>query len=154
MMFPMVSYGTSSALSQSHPSGFPFFHHVTCTISLITTEDPCPSEHRCASDFEPPLKAFRPEQVEISVPKKMCSQNNIYGCMLLADTESWSIFPHICGWRVKSFPLCKSLCCKASSSWLLLMIYQSCCWYGCIRFAIVGTECFPVFDLQSPYLGT
>ena len=96
------------------PAAFRSF--ISCTISLITTEDPCPSEHRCASDFEPPLKAFRPEQVEISVPKKMCSQNNIYGCMFWLTQKVGASFHIFAVEESKVFPLCKSLCCKASSS--------------------------------------
>ena len=133
------------------PAAFRSF--ITCTISLITTEDPCPSEHRCASDFEPPLKAFRPEQVEISVPKNVPRTIFMDACFWLTQKVEGS-FHIFAVEESKVFPLRKSLCCKASSSWLLLIIYQSCCWYGCIRFAIVGTECCPVFDLQSPYMGT
>lgn len=134
-MFPWVSYGTCSALSQLHPRGVPFFHHFHHFTH---------NNRGSVSQWTPMRKRLRTSSESFSSwtswnirSKKMCSQNSIRGCMFLADTDSWSILPHIWGWRVKSLSTCKSLCRKASSSWLLLIIYQSCCWYDCIRFAIV-----------------
>ena len=133
------------------PAAFRSF--ISCTISLITTEDPCPSEHRCASDFEPPLKAFRPEQVEISVPKKMCSQNNIYGCMFWLTQKVGASFHIFAVEESKVFPLCKSLCCKASSSWPLLIINAAA---GTAAFVLLLWEQNAALfsTCKSPYVGT
>ena len=151
-MFPMVSYSTSSALSQSHPSGFPFFHHLHHFTH---------NNRGSVSQWTPMRKRFRTSSESFSSwtrwnirSKKMCSRNNITDACFWLTQKVEASFHIFAVEESKVFPLCKSLCCKASSSWLLLVIYQSCCWYGCIRFAVVGTECCPVFDLQSPYMGT